>query len=62
MHQAVFSHFILNVLFEQFLSLWENRPLLADLYALSIHRLLKCESKWNMYCELTADFLNLDRN
>ena len=42
------------ILAQQFRSLWGNRPLLADLYALPLHALL--------LCQITTDFLSLDRN
>ena len=50
------------ILAQQFPTLWGNRSLLADLYALLLHGLSEHESKANMYHQLTADFLSLDRN
>ena len=43
-------------------SIWGNRFLLADLYVLSLHGLSEHESKGNMYCQLTTEFVSLDRN
>ena len=43
------------------LTLWGNRSLLADLYALSLHGPSEHESKLNMYRQLTTDFLSLNK-
>ena len=50
------------ILAQQFPSVWGNRSLLVDSYALSLHGLSEHESKGNMCRQLTTDFLSLYRN
>ena len=50
------------ILAQQFPSLWRNKSLIADLYVLSLHGLSEHESQGDMYCQLTTDFLSLDRH
>ena len=50
------------ILAQLFHSLWRNKSLLADLYALSLHGLSEHENKENIYAQRTTDFLCPDRN
>ena len=50
------------ILAQKLSSVWKIRSLLDYLYALSLHGLSEHESKGNMYCQFTSEFLSLDKN